>query len=359
MKQLILILIILSFPFAVLSENKIKIGVPTALTGGAATYGNDIKSALLFANKHLFGDKYEFLFEDDRCNGKDAVSAVQKLVHQDKVKYIIGFACSGAMLAAAPILEQAKVLTISPSASAPAISQAGDYLFRTWPNDEGASRVLLDYVKNKHHSLGVISEETEYTKGLEEALKSQNTSGLKLLNEAFLPGDSDLRTQLLRLKKDGAEGVFINTQAEAGYAMVLKQLRDMNLQIPVYGVYWPGSSSLLSVAGTQAEGIIFADLPSASDILDEKGMALLKQLESEYGKLASVETIAVCAIEALRSLDQALQSGQDPKTYLYSNKFKGLFGEWSYDRNGDIVGMDQVLKIVKNGQKIVLNSGAA
>lgn len=360
MKSIYLALIILCLPFLCLADQKIKIGVPTALSGGAATYGTDIKNALLFANQHLFGNRYEFIFEDDRCSGKEAVSAVQKLINQDKVKYVIGFACSGAMLAAAPILEKAQVLTISPSASAPAISQAGDYMFRTWPSDIGASKALLNFIKGKHKHMAILTEETEYAKGLEQSFLEQSAADkLKVLTETYLPGDSDIRTQLLKIKNEGADGLFINTQDEAGYALVLKQLREASLSFPVYGAYWPGSASLLSVAGSQAEGVIFADLPSLSDILSADGRKVFADFEKEYGKPNSAETVFACSVEALRSLDQAILSGQDPKSYLYQASFDGIFGSWGYDKNGDVKGLDQVMKVIKNGQKVALKDDLA
>ena len=48
----------------------------------------------------------------------------------DKVKVIIGGVCSGETLGAAPITEAGKVILISPSATSPDITKAGDFVFR-------------------------------------------------------------------------------------------------------------------------------------------------------------------------------------------------------------------------------------
>ena len=59
----------------------------------------------------------------------------------DKVKVILGGICSGETLAAAPITEAAKVILLSPSATSPDITNAGDYVFRTIPSDANAGRI--------------------------------------------------------------------------------------------------------------------------------------------------------------------------------------------------------------------------
>ena len=70
MKQLKLILMILLITIVsahhVAAQERVKIGVSTALSGDAATYGLDIKDALLFANEKLTDNSYELVFEDDR-----------------------------------------------------------------------------------------------------------------------------------------------------------------------------------------------------------------------------------------------------------------------------------------------------
>lgn len=88
------------------TEEKIKFGVSTALTGEAASYGIDLKNALVFANDRLGQGRYEFVFEDDKCNGKDAVVAARRLIDVHKVKYVIGFACSSTILSTAPPLRK-------------------------------------------------------------------------------------------------------------------------------------------------------------------------------------------------------------------------------------------------------------
>ena len=114
------------------------------------------------------GGTISFL-KDDKCNGKDAVSVAHKLINVDKVSVVLGMACSGAALAAAPLYQRAKVPVIASSASSPELSSAGDYIFRTTPSDLEAGRKLKAHVAQKHRRFAIVSEETEYAQGLKQA----------------------------------------------------------------------------------------------------------------------------------------------------------------------------------------------
>ena len=84
-------------------QGPIKIGATLPLTGDAASYGLPLKNAIETAVSHINdkmggvgGRKLEVVYEDDKCAGKDAANAIQKLINIDQVKWVIGGACSGA-----------------------------------------------------------------------------------------------------------------------------------------------------------------------------------------------------------------------------------------------------------------------
>lgn len=151
--------IILAFSFVTITfaEPKIKIGVSTVLSGDAATYGIDMQNAILFANEKFGDGRYELIIEDDKCDPKTAVSIAQKFANLDKVDFVLGYVCSGAMLAAAPILERAKIPTIVGGASAAAIADTGEYIFRTAPSDRLLAIKIAGYIAAKHASVALLS----------------------------------------------------------------------------------------------------------------------------------------------------------------------------------------------------------
>jgi branched-chain amino acid transport system substrate-binding protein len=339
------------------AARKIKIGVSTAMTGGAATYGLDVRDALMFANEKFGRGRFEIIFEDDKCSGKDAVTIANKFINIDKVDFVVGFACSSATLSAAPLYERAKIPVIVTCASSPKIAAAGDYIFRTFPGDLHAARRLYRHVHGKHNSLGILSEETDYAQDFKNAFLEENCGKekpLTVIEENYLPDTVDFKALLLKLRSKAPDGLFINTQAEGAFAVIVKQLKELDWNTTVYGAYFPGSPSFLSEAGGAAEGIEFVDTPSLDFLLVPEGKAVLEEYSSRYPKMRSVEAVFATTFEALRVLDQALLSGQDTRQFIYQSKFRGIFGPYSFDADGEIEGMTFMMKKIVQGKAVSL-----
>ena len=333
------------------TAQKIQVGVSTALTGNASTYGNDIRNALTFANERLARGRFDFVFEDDRCSGKDATTIAQKFAGVLHVKYVLGHACSGTVLASAPIYERAKILVISPSASSSEVSNAGEYIYRTWLSDAAAVQMLYEFMKSRHSTLGILSEQTDYAQSFAKGFRDRaKRDSKRLIEENYLSDHTDFRSLLLRLKGQGADSLFINSQTELTFLAVLKQLREMHWDVPLYGAYWPGAEAFLKPAGSLAEGIIFVDSPSAEQVLTEEGKQWYKEFTARYGPPQSIGILVATAIESVRALSQAIDSGEDERTYLNKTAFHGIFGDWHFDAFGDLAGIGFVMKQIRQGK---------
>lgn len=338
--------------FSAGAQEKIKIGVSVPLSGAAAAYGTDIKNALSFANSKLHNSRYELVIEDDQCSDKEAVAVAHKLVTIDKVRYALGFGCSGTVLASAPVYDKAKVVVIASGTGAPSITFAGDYIFRTKPSLNIAADLLARDMARKFKRVGVVTEETAYCQGLTEAvIKTAASLQVEIINENFLSAESDFRTILLKLKSKGVEAVFLNPQGEPGFVNLFKQFSALNWKVPVYGTFMPGSPAFLSAAGPAADGILYADLAFNEDMLNERGLQVFSAFEREYGKVKSADHYAALSFVSFATLDEAIQSGTDVKEYLYAHTFRNVADGYSFDKNGDVVSekITYVMKTIKNG----------
>jgi branched-chain amino acid transport system substrate-binding protein len=329
---------------------KPKIGVSVPLSGEAAFQGEDVKNAVMIANRELTNDAYQLVFEDDKCSGKEAVSAARKLVDTQQVRYVLGFPCSGALLPASAVYQQAGVVVISSVAMASAISQAGDCIFRTCPNNVGMARALFDYVSARHRRIGIISEETEYPQSLaREFMALARQTGLQVEAVSYLPDTVDFRSMLLRLKRGEIEALFVNPQAEPAFVRILKQMSEMNWKPQVYGNLYPSSPTFLKLAGGLAEGVIFSDLPFVEGTLTEEGRRLYGKFLAKFGPPVSSDFSVVTTFAAFAALHEAIQSGQDVKEHLYRHKFGRVVESYSFDQNGDVVGIEPVMKRIRHG----------
>lgn len=133
-------------------EGPIKLGIAGAHSGDLASYGIPSVRAAELAVEHrnamngVLGRKIELLVEDDVCKPEVATNTATKLVSQD-VHVVVGHICSGATKAALGIYKDKKVITMSPSATNPALTQSGDYpnFYRTIASDDAQARLEVDF----------------------------------------------------------------------------------------------------------------------------------------------------------------------------------------------------------------------
>ncbi|MBX7136332.1 MAG: ABC transporter substrate-binding protein [Oligoflexia bacterium] len=349
-KLLGLSLLITLLPFSAFSEPDLRVGFSGPLTGPAAAWGIDVKNVLIFANEKLAQGRYKFVIEDDKCDPKEAVTIAHKFAGPEKLRYV--FLVAGTVtLAAAPVYGRANMLVMAPIVTPRAISNLGDYLFRTTPGDGVAAGVLAEKIAAKYRSVAVLTEQSEYSTGfLEDFAGAAKRKGLAISNEDYLQSETDFRSRLLRLASKQPEAMFVNANTERAFALILKQARDLKIKLPIFGAYIPGSAAFLKLAGNDAEGIIFPDYPDARVLLNAEGQALYKEFVAQYGKLQSFEYAFPAVLEAFRAFDAAVRDGADPKGYLHSREFNGTMGKFSFDQHGDVIGIQPALKIIRGGQ---------
>ena len=120
----------------VAEENKIKIGAIFDLTGSLSYMGKwsqqgaELAVEEINSSGGIKGKKVQLSIEDGTSNASTSVSAFEKLINTDKLSVVIGFNSSSEVLACAPIANEKKKIIFSTGGASPAITQAGDYIFR-------------------------------------------------------------------------------------------------------------------------------------------------------------------------------------------------------------------------------------
>jgi len=126
-------------------------------------------------------------------------------------------------------------------------------------DDRQQGYTLADYVFKtlKLKRLGVIRTQTRYARlGVAKFNDEARRMGRQpILEVKFERGDKDFSRQLAMLKNAKLEGVIIwGEAAEAG--LILKQMRAMGMNQPVFGGSRLAYPQLLEVAGPAAEGTV-------------------------------------------------------------------------------------------------------
>ena len=334
----------------------IKIGYLGPLTGDASTFGtDDLHGAQLAVDElnaagGINGQQIELIAEDARCNGADAASAAQKLVNVDHVIAIVGGACSGETLAAAPIAEAGKVVMVSPISSSPNVTTAGDYIFRNYPSDALKTTAMAKYfAENKIAKIAMITENTDFCQAFRPALKAKLPAGSIVFDEVVEPGTKDFRSLMTRLKDLKFDMFFVNGQTDAADGLMIQQLREAGIKTPAITQDTGDSLNLAKTMADAVEGMYIINVPAnVSDKTFEK------RFTDKFGDPQFGLIFAGFAYDATNVIAQGLKSGAKDgtalKDWLYAMKgYSGVVGIFHFDKNGDVVGIPYVLKQYQKG----------
>ena len=263
------------------SGDTIKIGGNLEMTGGSASYGksaqNGIKLAIDAANANggVLGKKIEFVVADNKSEAAEATNAMQKLIAQDKVIAVIGPNLSSASIAATSINTSAKVLAITPMGTNPNVTvdkdgKTKDFMFRACFIDPFQGTVMATFAKDKVNAKNVailVVNSSDYAKGLAQFFKEAFTKGggKIVAEESYLQKDTDFKATLTKIKASNPDMIYVpGYYQEVG--MIVKQAREMGLNVPMAGGDGWDSAKLPEIAGKAAlNNTYFSSLYSPDD----------------------------------------------------------------------------------------------
>ncbi|HEX7956495.1 MAG TPA: ABC transporter substrate-binding protein, partial [Pyrinomonadaceae bacterium] len=116
---------------------RVRIGAFMSLTGDTAQYGisalNGIRMAVEEANAAggAGGRRVELIVQDTRSDVAETGVVVEKLAREERVHALLGEVVSSRSLAAAHVAQRERVPVLTPSATSPDVTAAGDYVFRS------------------------------------------------------------------------------------------------------------------------------------------------------------------------------------------------------------------------------------
>lgn len=342
---------------------QIKIGYIGPLTGDAASYGVDTVNGVIMAVDEINaaggigGHQVRLIAEDGRCSGTDSASAAQKLVNIDNVIAIIGGQCSGETLAAAPIAEAAGIPMISPVSSSPDVTDAGDFIFRVYPSDALKTKAMAKYLKERELTkVATISENTDFAIAFRNALRENMEEGSLVFDEVVEPNTKDFRTLFTRLQKEEFDIFFPNAQSPATMALMITQLREAGLEQQMITHDVGDSLTLIDLAPEAIEDLHVINVPSAGENGD-----FLQKFTEKFGNPPSTLAFSAHSYDATMTLFDAIISagteGSAIRDALYALEgHEGVVGTFSFDENGDVIGIPYVLKEFKNGQIVTIEN---
>ena len=345
------------------STEPIKIGLIGPLTGDAALYGTSPKNGAelaieeINASGGINGKRLELVSEDSKCDAKEAVNSITKLINVDNVKFVVGGMCSSETLAAAPIAESNKVIMISPDSTSVKVSEAGDYIFRTVASDALQGKKVADvaYEMGFRKAAVLYIGSNDAGPALEKVFREEfvRLGGAVIISEGHLAGSSDFRTSLTKVKFVNPDVIFIPSQMPEN-ALVVKQIKELGIKAQVIGTETMQDENFVKTVGNLANGVIFTSFAEYKGVQAD---AFSIKFKAKYNEDKTIYSdYAYDAVYAWK--DAMITCGGQVssvcvKEQLYRVKFIGATGPINFDKNGDIQGKDFAVFKIENGKFVL------
>lgn len=238
-------------------SDTIRIGLAAPISGTQAQYGQAFKNGAELAAAQINdaggidGKKVEIVVQDDKGDSNEAVNVANKFVSDKSILAVVGHFNSSATLATAPVYNKNKIVEISPSSSAPGVTNAGEYTFRVITTDAFQADYLASWSKELGYSkVALIYEQSDFGLGLLDVYqKSAPANNIEVVAaEAYNPGEKDFSTILTKIKDKQPEAIFIGGFYNEA-ALISQQAKKFNLSVDFIGVDSLYSEALLELGG--------------------------------------------------------------------------------------------------------------
>jgi ABC-type branched-subunit amino acid transport system substrate-binding protein len=272
----------------------LKIGALFPFTGDLSDFGGWFWDSAVLAIEEInaaggvFGRPIELVRGDTATSPQQAVEEARRLVEIEGIAALIGAAGSGETL---PVVESISgpegILTISPSATSPALTVAADddFFFRTTLSDAAQGTVLADLAWTQGHaSAGVLYINNAYGVGLSQAFAAR-FAALGGSITAMIPHEQEQASYVSELSAalEGDPAVFVPISYPESAGVFLREALESG-EVPAM-IFSEGlkSEALLAELGWEHFAGVLGTTPGSTE--SEAGAAFDAAFAARYGDL--------------------------------------------------------------------------
>lgn len=229
-----------------ITDNSVEVGVILDQTGPAAFVTVPLTQGVRTYMRHvndsggIHGRQVKVLVEDDRYSIPATIAAYKKLLYNDKIFAFIGPGSGGFVRILWKKIQEDKLPTISVVFPEVAVKPFKKYIFTTSDTYEGQVEVLIDYIikdyKLKNPRIALVYPDTETGKiDMKPAIERLKKYNLELVTtEIFMPGAIDASSQVMNMKKKGANAVLHVGTITSSAVTVMRDMNKFGLKIPAF-----------------------------------------------------------------------------------------------------------------------------
>lgn len=260
-----------------LAQGTVKIGSVLSVTGPASFLGEpEDKTLKMYVEKinaagGIGGKKIELVIYDDGGDANKARTFATRLIEDDKVVAMVGGSTTGTTMAMIPVFEEAQVPFISLGGAIEIIEPVRKYVFKTPHTDKMACEKIFENLKQRNLTkIALISGTDGFGASMRaQCVKAAPAYGMQIVTEeTYGPRDSDMTSQLTKIKNTAGIQAVINPGFGQGPAIVTRNYAQLGMTAtPFYQSHGVASKSFIDLAGPAAEGV---RLPAAALLVGDK-----------------------------------------------------------------------------------------
>ena len=322
-----------------------RLGLFIPLTGSQASFGIDALNGARLAVDEIneqggvLDHPVNLIVKDTESRTELVASIVEELIDAEKVVALIGEITTDRTLAAAPLAQERGIPLITPSATNEKITAAGNYVFRACYTDAFQAAIMTKFARSLDvDKVAMLFDgDNPYGTSLSNAFKVDfvKQGGSIVAEQTYRAGDVDYATQLNAIKLKNPDIVFLPSYfAEA--AVIIKQARQLAIEVPFLGTDGWDSSELLKFAGQAVNNCYFASHFS-SERLSDRAKPFSEAYRAKFQ--AAPPPLAALTYDAVWLLADALRrGGSSTSTALRdalaeTKDFAGVTGTIAFDQD--------------------------
>ena len=340
------------------ANDPIHIAYMMVVSGGDGSLGVDTRRGVEIAiddkGGKLVNHTIKFDGQDDQCNAEGGQAAGTKLAADKTIIAVIGGNCSSATRAAMPVFSPTGVLVVSPSATAPSLTDPATHVagfFRSCYNDkiQGALAAKFVWEELKLKTAATIHDGSPYAQQLQQVFADnfKKLGGTITSQEAVQPTDKDMKPVLTKIATGKPDLIYYPVFTEAAGFITSQSKQVTGLEkttlMTADGAF---SADFIKAAGNAAAGI-YQSSPDITGLGKPYEDFLAKHQKKYNEKPLSVYhahgydafNMIAAAIEkvAQKNADGSLLIGKQAlrDEFGKTKDFQGLTGKLTCDENGD------------------------
>jgi branched-chain amino acid transport system substrate-binding protein len=325
------------------ASDTIKVAAIFAKSGEAVTPNAITFDVLRFAMEEInkkggfLGKLVELIEIDNQSTALGSKAAAEEAV-KTGVLAVIGGSRSSYAMAMAPVLQAAHIPMISPSATIPELTAAGDYIFRTCFTDDFQGKIMAIFAfRDQKARTAVVLTNTgnKYSMGLAKVFIEQyrKAGGEIFMEGEYLEDVTDFPALLKKVQALNPQVVFLPGYVkDTGF--IMKTARELGIKLQYMGGDGWSEDLLYQYAGDGAEGSYACSNWSKSHI-DTLSRRFTENFEKTYGRITSFAVpLAYDAFILLADAINRADSFDPPKirdSLAATQGFKGVTGDITFD----------------------------